>query len=114
MAPRKTIRIKNNTNDWFDREIAEKIAAREKLFSKFLKSKFVDEILCKELRNTVQALIKDKKRRLLLDKLSEKYSKIKSFGKLQKNGFTRQKGSHNKHIPQYEKRVDIFSQVKHF
>ena len=74
----------------------------------------MDEILCKELRNTVQALIKDKKRRLLLDKLPEKYSKIKSFGKLQNNGFTNQKGSHNEHIPQYEKRVDIFSQVKHF
>ena len=37
----------------------------------------MDEILCKEVRNTVQALIKDKKRRLLLDKLSEKYRKIK-------------------------------------
>ena len=30
MAPTKTIRIKNNTNEWFDGEIAEKIAARDK------------------------------------------------------------------------------------
>lgn len=37
----------------------------------------MDEILCKEVKNTVQALITDKKRRLLLDKLSEKYRKIK-------------------------------------
>ena len=38
-APRKEIRIKNNTQEWFDREIAELIYAREKLFLKFKKSK---------------------------------------------------------------------------
>ena len=27
-----------------------------------------------------------------------------------KNGFSRQKASHNKHMPQYEKRVQIFFQ----
>ena len=48
-----------------------KIAAIDKLFRKFKKSKLnVDEILYREARNTVQALIKDKKRKLLQEKLS--------------------------------------------
>ena len=38
IAPSKEIRIKNNTQDWFDREIAELIHACEKLFLKFKKS----------------------------------------------------------------------------
>ena len=62
MAPTKTIRVKNNRNNQFDGEIAEKITARDKLFRKFKKSKLsVDEVLHKEARNTVQAFIKDKK-----------------------------------------------------
>ena len=44
MAPSKEIRIKNNTLEWFDREIAELIHALEKLFLKFKKSKLhIDE-----------------------------------------------------------------------
>ena len=35
VAPTKTIRVKNNTNNQFDGEIAEKITARDKLFRKF-------------------------------------------------------------------------------
>ena len=38
-APRMEIRIQNNTQEWFDREIAKLIYAREKLFLKFKKSK---------------------------------------------------------------------------
>ena len=34
IAPSKEIRIKNNTQQWFDKEIAELIHAREKLFQK--------------------------------------------------------------------------------
>ena len=53
VTPTKTTRVKNNTNEWFDGEIAEKIAARDKLFRKFQKSKLnVDKILYKEARNT--------------------------------------------------------------
>ena len=62
VAPGRAIRVKNNTNEWFDGEISEKIAARDKLFRKLKKSKLsVDKILYKEARNTVQALIKDEK-----------------------------------------------------
>ena len=40
----KEIRIKNNTQEWFDRGIAELIHARKKLFLKFKKSKLhIDE-----------------------------------------------------------------------
>ena len=39
VAPSKEIKIKNNTQEWFDREIFELIHAREKLFLKFKKSK---------------------------------------------------------------------------
>ena len=79
----KTFRVKNNTNEWFDGKIAEKITAQDKLFRKSQKSKLsVDEILYKEAKNTVQVLIKDKKRKLLQEKLSESIGKPKSFGKL--------------------------------
>ena len=39
IAPNKEIRVKNNTQQWLDKEIAELIHAREKLFLKFQKSK---------------------------------------------------------------------------
>ena len=44
----------------------------------------------------MQALVKDKKRKLLHKKLSENIGKPK-IGSIQ------QKASHNKHMPQYEK-----------
>ena len=44
MAPAKTIRVKNNTNERFDGEIAEKIAVSNILFMKLS----VDEILHKK------------------------------------------------------------------
>ena len=63
-------------------------------------------------KNIVQALIKDKKGKFLQDKLSENIG-ARTKGALEnylKNGFTRKKDSHDEHMPQYEKRVDIFSQ----
>ena len=39
IAPSKDIRTKNNTQEWFDREIDELIHVGEKLFLKFKKSK---------------------------------------------------------------------------
>ena len=64
VAPTKAIRVNDNTGGWFDGETAEKIDTRGKLFRKFKNLKLsVDEILYKGDRNTVQALIKDKKRK---------------------------------------------------
>ena len=83
VTPTKTIRVKNNTNEWFDGQVAEKIATRDKLFRKFQKSKLsVDEILYKEARNTAQALIRVKKRKLLQEKLSKNIGKQKELWKV--------------------------------
>lgn len=35
IAPLKTAIIKNKDNKWFDREVAEKLSVRDKLFKKF-------------------------------------------------------------------------------
>ena len=45
----------------------------------------MDEILYKEAKNTVQALIKDKKRELLKKKLPENIGKSKELWKMLKN-----------------------------
>ena len=69
----------------------------------------MDEILYKEARNTVQALIKGKK--TFAKKAIWKYRETKrALENCKKIGFTKQKGCHNKHVPQYEKTVDVFSQ----
>ena len=38
LAPYKTIRAKNQSNEWFDSELAEQISNRDKLFKKFKKA----------------------------------------------------------------------------
>ena len=61
-APSKEIRIKNNMQEWFDREIAELIHACKKLFLKFKKSKLhIDEENNKKIEYQVQNLIWKKK-----------------------------------------------------
>ena len=41
IAPSKEIRIKNNNQDWFDREVSDLIHVREKLFLKFKNQNFI-------------------------------------------------------------------------
>ena len=49
LAPYRTIRVKNQSNEWFDGELAEQIYNRDKLFKKFKKSKLhIDELIYKE------------------------------------------------------------------
>ena len=63
LAPYKTIRVKNQSSEWFDGELAEQISNRDKLFKKFEKSKLcIDMLIYKEAKNTVQRLIKQKKK----------------------------------------------------
>ena len=38
-APFKTVRLKNNTSEWFDGEIADNIYTREKLYKRFMLTK---------------------------------------------------------------------------
>ena len=53
LAPYKTIRVKNQSNEWFDVELAEQISNREKLFKKFKKSKLhIEELIYKEANNS--------------------------------------------------------------
>ena len=73
LAPYKTIRKKNQSNEWFDGELAEQISNRDKLFKKFKKSKLhIDELIYKEAKNTVQRLIKEKKK-IFIEKIRRKY-----------------------------------------
>ena len=51
LAPYKTIRVKNQSNKWFDGELAEQISDRDKLFKKFEKSKLhIDKLIYKEAK----------------------------------------------------------------
>ena len=74
LVPYKTIRVKNQSNKWIDGELAEKISNRDKLFEKFKKSKFhIDEMIYREVKNTVQRLIKEKKKTFFSKKTRRKY-----------------------------------------
>ena len=76
----KTAGIKNTSNEWFDREIAEKLSIRDKLFKKFKSSRLnIDWEIYKEARNEVQRTIKQKKKQYLEVKLSENIAKPKEL-----------------------------------
>ena len=67
VAPMKEIRIKNNTQEWFDNEIAEAIKIREKYFKKFKKSNLqIDYNFYIEAKYNAQKLIKQKKLNFLI------------------------------------------------
>ena len=56
--------MKNQSNEWFDGELAEQISNTNNLFKKFKKSKLhIAELMYKEARNTVQRLIKEKQKK---------------------------------------------------
>ena len=64
LVPYKTIRVKNQSNEWFDGELAEQITNRCKLFKKFKKSQLhIDELIYKEAKNAIQHLIKEKRKK---------------------------------------------------
>ena len=66
IASLKTARIKNTSNEWFDKEIAEKLSIRDKLFKKFESSHLnIDWEIYKQARNEVQKTIKQKKKQYL-------------------------------------------------
>ena len=82
LAPYNTIRVKNKSRKWFDGELAEQISNRHKLFKKFKKSKlYIDELICKEAKNTVQHLIKDRKKKCLSKKIEENIGELKELWK---------------------------------
>ena len=86
IASCKEIRIKYNTQEWFDREIAELIHGRKKLFLKFKKSKLhIDEENYKIVKYQVQNLIRKKKRELYETNLRQNINKPKELWKTLKS-----------------------------
>ena len=80
IAPSKEIRIKNNNEDWFVREVADLIHVREKLFLKFKKSKlYIDEEIYKKIMNQVKKLIQKMKRNFYEINLKQKINKPKEL-----------------------------------
>ena len=58
IAPLKTVRTKNTSIEWFDREIAEKLSLRDELIKIFKSSRLnIDWEIYKEARNDVQRLM---------------------------------------------------------
>ena len=82
IAPLNEIRVKNNSQDWFDAEINEEIERRDKSFAKFKKSKLHrDNQNHKKARNNVQLMIKSKKRTFVVGKRNENIGKPKELWK---------------------------------
>ena len=82
VAPFKTFRVKNNTSEWFNGEITDKIHTRDKLYKRFKLTKLhVDEEIYKEARNVVQNLIRRKKKAYFENKLKENTKNPKKLWK---------------------------------
>ena len=86
IASIKKIRVKNNSQDWFDAEINEEIERRDKSFAKFKKSRLhSDNESYKKARNKVQCMIKNKKKNFVSENLmigepKELWKFLKSLG----------------------------------
>ena len=81
IAPIKEVRVKSNSQDWFDAEINEEIERRDKLLTKFKKSRsHSDNENYKKSRNKVQRMIKDKTKNFVIGKLNDNIGKPKNFG----------------------------------
>ena len=62
VAPWKERRVKRNSQEWFDGEIADEIENRDKLFRKFKKSKLqIDKHIYNAARYKLQKMIINKK-----------------------------------------------------
>ena len=82
IAPIKEVRVKSNSQDWFDAEINEEIQRRDKLLAKFKKSRsHSDNENYKKSRNKVQRMIKDKKKNFVIGKLDDNIGKPKELWK---------------------------------
>ena len=82
VAPWKTARVKNNTPEWFDQDIFQKIKIRRKAFKKFKKSKLhIDYDFYRQARNSVIQTIKRKKESFIKDELAENINEPKKLWK---------------------------------
>ena len=82
----KSRRIKQNSQEWFDDEVAEKISVCNKLFKKFKKSKLhIDREIYKVARYEVQKLISYKKKKFFENGLHDSIVKPKELWKALKS-----------------------------
>ena len=73
-VPFKDLRIKNNTQDWFNDEVAEAKKLREKHLKQFKSTKLhIYENFYKESKYHVLKLIKEQKKSILQRKINRKY-----------------------------------------
>ena len=80
IAPIKEVRVKSYSQDWFDAEINEEIERRDKLLTKFKKSRsHSDNENYKKSWNKVQRMIKDKKKNFVIGKLNDNIEKPKEL-----------------------------------
>ena len=85
-APLGEIRIKNQSQDWFDREISNAMKIRNANLKKFKKTKLLpDENNFKESKYFVRRLIKNKKKIYFKNKLEENVGKPKELWKILKS-----------------------------
>ena len=83
VAPIKSRRIKQNSQQWLDGEVAEKISVRDKLFKKLKKSGLhIDKEIYKIARYEVQKLISYKNKSFLKINSMILLLKLESFGRL--------------------------------
>ena len=86
LAPYKTKRFKDHSQEWFDGEVLESIALRDKLFKKFKRSKLnVDKEIYNKARNRSHRLILQKKKEYFENKLKENIAKPKDLWKTLKS-----------------------------
>ena len=84
----KKSKVKNNSQEWFDREVAEKIAIRDNKFKRFKTTQLhVDKEIYLESKKDVTDTIKLKKQEFFQNKLNENignpkglWDTIKSLG----------------------------------
>ena len=95
IASFKDLRIKNNTQDWFDDKVAKAIKLREKRLKQFKSTKLhIDEDLYKEAKYHAVKLIKQKKSQFYKEKLKENIGKPKELWKALKSlGLPSKKGT---------------------
>ena len=100
IAPYKVLRVKNNTQDWFDSEVAEAINLRERRLKHFKSTTLhIDKELYKEAKYHALKLIKEKKKQFYKEKLKENIGKPKELWKALKSlGLPSKKGSNMTNI----------------
>ena len=78
----REIRVKNNTPDWFDGKIMDKIRKRDTLHRKYKNTRLEEDgLMYRSSRNKVQALINTKKQRCIQNSLKENKRNAKNCRK---------------------------------